>query len=300
MANNPFECYKKAVRFCGRCPDGLRPKGNITVASFVEKGTVIRTDTADIFKADILAAEKAGKAYVLRKTNGSYDGGTEVTGPGRGRNSESTTGIRHTAQIQDWDYVMNTQCDNNFWDDMRKTADQYDFYFVTDTRGWKVTGTTIKIFPQGGIENDVNTFVTGNITISWDKLEVVCNFPALHSDFEECPECDFKEATSNSAETITSATTTQQLAITIAPGADFDVDFEFDCCIKEILADTECPLPDWLTLTTENDCITGETVHKVAGTAPTPAPDPACLTFNLLATGCTGLDGYVQVTVNVA
>lgn len=174
-----FSCDNIPARSCEDCiTDELN---KVVHAAFVYRGTDIST-TAMV--ADILAAELLGNAYVIRNVSGSYDGGKASYGKGVGKQLKRMTGKAHALAFIDFSYVANAQ----YWIDMEAQAPNFDLYFFTDTFGWVVSNAYLSIEAVGKITDDNQTFIEGEIAVSWAKRSNPLNYTALVDSLATCPQ----------------------------------------------------------------------------------------------------------------
>jgi len=169
VAGTLFSCFNQPARACEDCVTDERNK--IVHVSFVKRGTTIGTTT---ISADIMAAELAGNAYVIRNVSGSYDGGAPTYGKGLGKQIQRLLAKKHTISFIDFAYVSNAQ----FWADMEHQAANYDLYFFTDTQGWVQTNAYLSIDAKGTITDVNETFIEAMITAAWSYKSNPINYAA--------------------------------------------------------------------------------------------------------------------------
>lgn len=134
--------------------------------------------------SDILAAELAGTAYVIRNVSGAYDGGKASFGKGLGKQLKRMVGKAHALTFIDFSYVANAQ----YWIDMELQAANFDLYFFTDTYGWVVTNAPVSIEAMGKITDDNQTYIEGDIAVSWAKKSNPINYSASVDSLAICPQ----------------------------------------------------------------------------------------------------------------
>lgn len=177
-----YGCDEIQDRACNNCP--TEEPNKIVALAFVDKGTVIDTSTAQSFSDDILTAELAGAAQVIRQMSGSYDGGAVVTGPGPGKTLLRSIGGNHALTLVDYNYIPNAK----FWNDMEKVAQYFDLYFFTSNFGWVVSGAFVSAEPKGTITDDLNSLIAPPIEIKWSKKGRPLPYLANVDILLECPD----------------------------------------------------------------------------------------------------------------
>lgn len=158
-----FACNTVPQRNCEDCVTDELNK--IVHSAFVKRGTTISAIS------DLLTAELAGNAYIIRNVSGSYDGGKGSFGKGQGKQLKRLLAKAHEVVFIDFSYVENC----SFWADMESQADNFDLYFFTDTKMWSVTNAYLSIEAMGKITDDNQTFIEAEIHVSWSKKTNPCN-----------------------------------------------------------------------------------------------------------------------------
>jgi hypothetical protein len=202
-----FSCSNIPARSCEDCVTDELNK--VVHAAFVKRGTSISTTS---MVSDILAAELLGNAYVIRNVSGSYDGGKATFGKGLGKQLKRMTGKAHALSFIDFSYVANAQ----YWIDMESQAANFDIYFFTDTYGWVVTNAPVSIEATGKITDDNQTFIEGEIAVTWAKKSNPLNYSASVDDLATCPQLFDGESVSFSNQSGSTGT--------IVPGQSDEID----------------------------------------------------------------------------
>jgi hypothetical protein len=177
LFSNPFACYNTPSRACEDCVTDELNK--IVHVALVKRGTPIGTST---ISADILTAELAGNAYVIRNVSGAYDGGKGSFGKGLGKQLKRLLSKAHTLTFIDFSYVANTQ----YWIDMENQASNFDLYFMTDTQAWVVTNAFLSIEAMGKITDANETFIEADISVSWSKKANPLNYTTSVDSLATC------------------------------------------------------------------------------------------------------------------
>lgn len=172
-----FSCYNTPSRGCEDCVTDELNK--VVHVAFVKRGTTIGTST---IVADIMTAELTGNAYVIRNVSGAYDGGKGSFGKGLGKQLKRLVGKSHSLTFIDFSYVANVQ----YWSDMENQAANYDLYFCTDTYAWVVANAFLSIEAMGKITDDNQTFIEGDIAVTWSKKTNPINYISSVDSLATC------------------------------------------------------------------------------------------------------------------
>ncbi len=164
-----FACGIAPSRSCEDCVTDERNK--VVHVAFVRRGTVISTINS---VTDLLAAELAGTAYIIRNVSGAYDGGAATFGKGLGKAVQRMLAKKHVLTFIDFSYTANA----NYWALMEQSANNYDVYFFTDTQVWIQTNAYISLEAKGTITDDNLTFIEGSVTATWSYISNPLNYPA--------------------------------------------------------------------------------------------------------------------------
>ena len=111
---------------------------------------------------------------------GSFDGGSEVLGPGYGDQSESLLGYDFSASIRDPNYKSNCL----FWN-LLKNSRIYKFFYKTETQG-HISDNPVTIIPKNPVTEDINSIVEWLATIKWKASDAPCPFDAPAGIFDQC------------------------------------------------------------------------------------------------------------------
>lgn len=172
-----YSCSTPPSRSCDDCPEDELNK--IVHVAFAKRGTVIGNTT---IASDLLAAELAGNAYIIRNVSGTYDGGKGTFGKGQGKQLKRLTSKAHESDFIDFNYVANT----DFWSGMEASAANYDYYFFTDTKGWVVKNAFLSIEATGPVTDDNTTFIEGMVKISWSRVQNPSNYTTDVDSLSTC------------------------------------------------------------------------------------------------------------------
>lgn len=164
-----LSCGVTPSRSCEDCVTDERNK--VVHVALVKRGTTIGLTTS---AQDILTAELAGTAYVIRNVSGAYDGGKGTYGKGLGKAIKRLLAKTHVLTFIDFSYVANAA----YWAAMEGQAQNYDLYFFTDTQVWVQTNAYLSIEAIGKITDDNTTFIEADITATWSFTSNPLNYPA--------------------------------------------------------------------------------------------------------------------------
>lgn len=257
-----FGCDNIVGRTCNECP--TKEPNKVVHLALVKKGTTVNTSDPATFIANILAAEAACNAYVIREVSGAYDGGALTEGKGPGKATTRIVGGIHTLTFTDFDYIDNAE----FWNTVKYAARGYNLYYFTYNYGWVVTNTGLSVTPKPTVTDDDKTFIEAEITIKWPGADNPLPYIANVDSIEGCVALfetaskHFTAASSDASVIVAgsgtvadqvSATTSQAIHIVYNAGVPF--------ATYEVASSN---LPTGLTLSKS-----GNTV-KIDGTATTP------------------------------
>jgi len=115
----------------------------------------------------------AKKIIVIPKTNGTFDGGSEVEGTGYGDQQTKLNGYNFQAVYNDPNYKFNADFYNAL-----KNSRNYKFAFRSETQT-HLTEVTVQAIPKNPIAEDLTAEVVWNVTVKWsdDDLPVPFDTP---------------------------------------------------------------------------------------------------------------------------
>jgi hypothetical protein len=118
-------------------------------------------DALDAVKAAFQTATDNRDFYPIRDTIGTFDGGSEVTGPGYGDQAEITIGIDYTVNYSDPNWKYNQR----FYDTIMRARNWY-YVWRTDT-GIRISNAPVKKFAKDPVEDSITSDVVWNIDVKW-------------------------------------------------------------------------------------------------------------------------------------
>lgn len=159
--------------YCNECEP--REHARIRAAAFVRKDfSFINPSDPDEWEQGI--ADK--KIIIIPKTNGSFDGGSEVEGPGYGDQQTSLNGYNFQAIFNDPNYKLNADFYNAI-----KNSRNYKFFYKTETQG-HLTDVAVQAIPKNPVVEDLTGEVVWNITVKWSDDDLPVPFDAPAGVFE--------------------------------------------------------------------------------------------------------------------
>lgn len=120
------------------------------------------------------------KIIIIPKTNGNYDGGAEVEGPGFGDQETTLLGYNHTAVFNDPNYQLN----GDFWNTIKRSRN-WVYVFKTETL-IHPSVKTVSIVPKNPVTDATTDRVYWNITIKWASEDSPVPYPEPPGIFDQC------------------------------------------------------------------------------------------------------------------
>lgn len=152
-------------------------KGKIRAVAFIKKTfEFIDPTNPTEWRNGILAHD----IIVIPAVIGSFDGGTEVLGPGYGNQSETVLGYDFTSNLRDPNYKSNC----TFWN-LLKASRNYKYAYKTETQ-IHLTNNPVTIIPKNPVTEDINSIVEWQALLKWKDSDNPCPFDAPAGIFDEC------------------------------------------------------------------------------------------------------------------
>lgn len=107
---------------------------------------------------------------IIPKTNGSFDGGSEVEGPGYGDQSSKLIGFNFQAVYNDPNYKENA----DFYNALKRSKN-YRFAYRTESQ-IHITDNTVSVIPKNPVGEDLTSEVTWNVTVKWSDSDLPVPF----------------------------------------------------------------------------------------------------------------------------
>lgn len=186
-------CTTAKPKGCNDCPDDS--PNRIIHGALVKKGTVIRTDTKANMLADLLAAELACNAYIMRRINGTKADPTFAEGPGQGKQTNRVQAASHTISYMEFNYANTKMVE--WYNYMIDAAANFYLIYFTEGKAWfagrknnagTFVGAPVKILPKDPITDDNTTFITAMIDVSWNQKGNPVPYEFDDDALEACPQ----------------------------------------------------------------------------------------------------------------
>jgi hypothetical protein len=104
-----------------------------------------------------------GKAQLILNINGEKPLPETTELPGRGLQEIKVGSSSHTINFDDYQGVINI----DFYNQIRKTSQNYDLYFLTPGLIWDASSTQITMYGNAVIANDLKAFIMSQGKIKW-------------------------------------------------------------------------------------------------------------------------------------
>jgi hypothetical protein len=118
------------------------------------------------------------KIIVIPQTNGTFDGGSEVEGPGYGDQQSSLNGYNFQAVYNDPNYKFNADFYNSI-----KNSRNWKLAYRTETQT-HLTENTVSIIPKNPVVEDLTGEVVWNVTVKWSDDDLPVPFETPTGIFE--------------------------------------------------------------------------------------------------------------------
>lgn len=175
-----FGCDNIIGRACNDCPE--KENNKIIHLALVKKGTSVDLTNPATIISNILAAEAACNAFIVREISGAYDGGTLTEGKGPGKATTRVTGGEHVLTFTDFNYLPNA----GFWNTVKYAGRNYDMYYFTSNYVWVVKNTGLSINPKPAVTDDIKTNIEAEVSIKWSSSDNPLPYLANVDSIEAC------------------------------------------------------------------------------------------------------------------
>jgi hypothetical protein len=147
--------------FCSDCP--TREHGRVRAVAFI-KDTFEFTDPTNPLEWQAGIAAK--DIIIINKVNGTFDGGSEVEGPGYGDQASTLFGYNFVAVFNDPNYEFNA----DFYNALKRSS---NWRFAYKTENFvHLTTKTVSVVPKNPVTDDINSDVVWNVTVKWAEEDL--------------------------------------------------------------------------------------------------------------------------------
>lgn len=161
--------------YCSDCP--TFEHGRIGAGAFI-KNDFEFTDPSN--PTEWVNGIKAKDIIILPNIRGTFDGGSEVEGPGYGRKSTQFLGYNFSATFLDPVYKENATFYNSI-----KRSSNYRFAYVTETQV-HITEVPVQAIPKNPVEEDTNSIINWNVVVKWADSDLPIPYDAPAGIFDTC------------------------------------------------------------------------------------------------------------------
>lgn len=274
-------CNNQSPRLNEDCFDNGEAN-RIVHTGFVRKGTTIATTSAAAFKTDMLAAELAGNAYIIRNVNGTKAAPSIKEGKGAGLQVKRIVGKEHSITAVDIQYINNVQ----FWNDFENNASNFDLYYWTTNYVWKTIPTALFVAMSDPIGDDITTDIEASFTVTWSQKGNPLNYPSAAVDFVQSQQLAFANLTAGAG---TNESTIAGAVLTLAGATDdVSININFTPAATTYALASGSTLPTGLTLSTAG--VLGGNTVVANGT----------YRFSVIGTNAFGIQGQQEITLVVS
>jgi len=166
---NPYDCVDDAPYIDANCDTAVDEGGRVQHMILVEE-SVMPADPLALTSTFILTQVVAGKAHVVRYTQGTYDGGRPVEATGFGNQQSRVVGKDHTLVFRDLNGLIN----GDFYDALESRAALYRPIWLSESRLWvPPTPVGMKAVVANPTPENTTDSVVYETTITWSKKRLV-------------------------------------------------------------------------------------------------------------------------------
>lgn len=152
------------------CNDCDAPEyGGIRSVAFIDNSFQFTDPTSPTQWAAGIAAKKI---IIISSTNGSFDGGSEVEGPGYGDQQSKLTGYNFQLTYLDPNYKLNA----DFYNSLKRSSN-YRFAYRTETLV-HLTENTVSVIPKNPVTAALTDEVTWSVLVKWSEGDLPVPYTA--------------------------------------------------------------------------------------------------------------------------
>lgn len=163
---------------CSLCPD--KEYGRIRKIAIIKTSYLSTIMANPSLDSTWTTAISSGNAWIIPETSGSYDGGSTAENTGFGNQATVNGNTTHILVYKDPNYSEN--CD--FYNPLRQQGGYTLAYVTSDNVHF--AGTTVTFSPKNPVGDDINSFVTWEVTCKWINPDSPCPYPKPSTVFELC------------------------------------------------------------------------------------------------------------------
>lgn len=158
-----------ADHYCDDCP--VPDNGRVSSVAFIANDFEFTDPSNPVEWATGIGLKKI---IIIPKTNGTFDGGSEIEVPGYGRQASKLTGYNFVAVYNDPNYKTNA----TFYNGLKRSSN-YKFAYVTGS-SVHLTVPTVSAVPKNPVVDDVTSEIVWNVSVKWgdEDLPVPYDIPA--------------------------------------------------------------------------------------------------------------------------
>lgn len=158
--------------YCNDCE--AAEKGRVRSAGFIRSDFAFTDPTNP---TEWVNGIRNKQIIVIPKTNGTFDGGSEVTSPGYGDQATKVTGYNFTSVFNDPNYALNA----DFYNALKRSSN-WKYFYRTSSKV-HITEVNVNVIPKNPVTDDVNSDVVWQVNVTWsdEDLPVPYTAPAVIS-----------------------------------------------------------------------------------------------------------------------
>lgn len=151
--------------YCNNCDAAEHAR--VRSAAFIASDFAFTDPTSPVeWRAGILAK----KIIIIPEVNGTFDGGSEVEGPGYGDQVSKLTGYDFQAVYNDPNYKFNA----DFYNSLKRSRN-WRFAYRTETQT-HLTENTVTVIPKNPVTENLTDEVVWNVTVKWSETDLPVPF----------------------------------------------------------------------------------------------------------------------------
>lgn len=157
-------------------------KGRVSSVALITDPTFEFLDVTD--PTEWIAGIESGAITVIPEVVGSFDGGTEVEGPGYGRQSTKLISYDFVLNFRDPNYKSNCE----YWNAVKRLR-TVRLVYVTETQAHYVD-VPVSLIPKSPVTEELNSDVVYDVTAKWSSPDLPCPVNKPAGIFDACVYAD--------------------------------------------------------------------------------------------------------------